>query len=98
MDIRVRVAVVKNEDEQRIKRYMPSNYGAVQLGFNVYIVGTDVAGWTMQDYVIPRLLSGNISAKEIDFTDQDNYYRNQGMLGPIAQQVVESLDGMNLTE
>lgn len=98
MDIRVRVAVVKNEDEQRIKRYMPSNYGAVQLGFNVYIVGTDVAGWTMQDYVIPRLLSGNIYAEEIDFTDQDNYYRYQGLLGPIAQQAVESLDGMNLTE
>jgi hypothetical protein len=30
------------------------------------ITGTDQAGWTLDDYVIPRLASGLIVAKEVE--------------------------------
>lgn len=48
-----------------IRRFLPSNYAAFTWGNNVIIEGEDVAGWTMDGYVIPRLASGNFYAKEI---------------------------------
>lgn len=48
-----------------IERYLPSNYQAVELpDGSVWIVGQDVAGWGLDTYVIPRLASGLIYAKE----------------------------------
>ncbi len=41
-----------------INRYLPGNYQAVMVANTVVIVGKDHAGWTMDDYVIPRLASG----------------------------------------
>jgi hypothetical protein len=41
-----------------IKRYMPSNYAAFTWGNDIIVEGEDVAGWTMNGYVIPRLASG----------------------------------------
>lgn len=52
-------------DLERISAYLPSNYHAVCDRHGVvHIVGTDVAGWTLDGYVIPRLASGLIFAKE----------------------------------
>jgi len=55
----------------QIRNYLPSNYEAFYepcVGESVvpYIVieGYDRAGWTLDDYVIPRLASGLIVAKE----------------------------------
>jgi len=48
-----------------IRRYLPSNYVAFTWGKDVWIEGNDVAGWTMDGYVIPRLASGNIVASEM---------------------------------
>jgi len=49
-----------------VARYLPSNYTAVvRMDDKIAIWGTDVAGWTMDDYVIPRLASGGIYVKEI---------------------------------
>lgn len=50
-----------------IERYMPSNYTAVYVWGSeiIFIYGNDVAGWTLDDYVIPRLASGGYTAKEI---------------------------------
>jgi hypothetical protein len=45
-----------------IQRYLPSNYVAFTFGNDVIIEGEDYAGWTLEDYVIPRLRSGNIIA------------------------------------
>lgn len=63
----VRRAVVKNETNvRRVKAYLPSNYVPVldpQGG--ITIVGHDNAGWTLEDYVIPRLASGLIVAQEV---------------------------------
>lgn len=48
-----------------IRRYLPSNYIAFTWGTGVWIEGNDVAGWTMNDYVIPRLASGGFYASEM---------------------------------
>lgn len=56
-----------------VKRYLPSNYHAVAvkddreppLQLAVLIAGEDNFGWTLDDYVIPRLASGMIYAHEL---------------------------------
>lgn len=51
---------------RQVAAYLPSNYSAVLRGDIIDITGTDVAGWTLDDYVIPRLASGLITAKEVE--------------------------------
>lgn len=71
-----RVAVitdVKRSPIDVVRRYLPSNYTATPhlrvVGYTVeeeiLIVGEDVAGWTLDGYVIPRLASGMHYAKEV---------------------------------
>lgn len=60
---------VKAEDAQRLARYLPSNYH-IALNFGTYgegilIEGHDVAGWTLDDYVLPRLMSGGMYGSEV---------------------------------
>ena len=49
-----------------VERYLPSAYVARQVGRGILIMGEDVAGWTLTNYVIPRLASGLHFAREID--------------------------------
>ena len=62
-----RFAVVTSSTSslETVQRYLPANYGARSLLGTVYIFGHDNAGWTMDDYVIPRLQSGLHAAREI---------------------------------
>ncbi len=73
---RLRFAEISNPDEdwERVKAYLPDNYQVTRIAVEVpdgevmirlLIIGTDVAGWTMDEYVIPRLASGLIFATEI---------------------------------
>ena len=52
-----------------VKDYLPSNYTAKErsgyAGACIEIEGYDIAGWTLDDYVIPRLASGLIVATEV---------------------------------
>lgn len=64
-----RTAIVKGRDitPERIAPYLPANYevlGTVGGGEAVVIRGIDNAGWTLDDYVIPRLASGLLFATE----------------------------------
>jgi hypothetical protein len=56
---------------QTIARYLPANYTAqpTASGDAVLISGEDNAGWTLDDYVIPRLASGLYFAREISAED-----------------------------
>jgi hypothetical protein len=46
--------------------FLPSNYWVTEVtDTEVRIAGHDRAGWTLDDYVIPRLASGLIWAKEV---------------------------------
>lgn len=53
-----------------IEAYLPSNYTAYRIitsdGARVLLAGVDQAGWTLHDYVIPRLASGLYWFEEID--------------------------------
>lgn len=53
---------------ERVAQYLPTNYEVVGTetwkdGGQVLVKGTDVAGWTAVDYVIPRLASGLLTAQ-----------------------------------
>lgn len=61
-----RTALAKG-DLDTIRRYLPSNYTARQhTDTHVLIEGHDNAGWTLDGYVIPRLASGLIFAREVE--------------------------------
>ena len=51
----------------RIRALLPENYKVAynSLTEQFMITGHDVAGWTLEDYVIPRLVSGLVCAEEI---------------------------------
>lgn len=48
-----------------IQRYLPSNYTATYGEHCIFIQGEDVAGWTLDGYVIPRLITGGIRVREL---------------------------------
>lgn len=60
-----RVALAKNTDTETVRAYLPSNYTAYEgvTPTSVLIIGEDYRGWTLEDYVIPRLGSGMIWAE-----------------------------------
>lgn len=51
---------------REVRAYLPSNFEAEeQPNGDVLIAGEDSHGWTLEGYVIPRLASGLIFAKEV---------------------------------
>ena len=55
---------------ETVQAYLPSNFTACESsgtihGHCILIEGYDRAGWTLDAYVIPRLCSGLIVAKEV---------------------------------
>ena len=64
----IRHAVIRGYGHDRletVRRYLPSNYTADSDGGSIWIHGEDVAGWTLTDYVLPRLHSGLHPAREV---------------------------------
>jgi hypothetical protein len=54
------------DSAEQVGRYLPANYYLAQDTPDGYLVaGSDNAGWTMDGYVLPRLLSGLIGGHEI---------------------------------
>lgn len=62
-----RFAIVQGaRDKWEVLAYLPSNYEVIFWNTDgVVIAGNDDAGWTLDDYVIPRLSSGNIACREL---------------------------------
>lgn len=61
----MRYAITSNGSLATVRTYLPRNYGADTIGDDVYVAGKDHAGWTLDGYVIPRLASGLITAREV---------------------------------
>lgn len=60
-----RKAVVHSTDKA-IAAYLPSRYKVVKVtDTETFIEGEDFCGWTLEDYVIPRLASGWYFCDEI---------------------------------
>ena len=58
-------------NRKEVEAYLPRNYSVIAEGEEhgrayVIIEGEDVAGWTLDGYVLPRLGSGLIAGKEIN--------------------------------
>lgn len=52
-------------DLRSVRAYLPSNYTATEIEDRILISGRDDHGWTLDGYVIPRLASGLIAAREV---------------------------------
>jgi hypothetical protein len=55
---------------EEVAAYMPANFAVLGEGMRdgrtFYVIGgTDNAGWTLDEYVIPRLASGLMRAQEV---------------------------------
>jgi hypothetical protein len=64
----MRTAIIKGNGitAERVAAYMPSNYDVVSHDeTSVMIQGQDNAGWTLDDYVLPRLASGCMFGTEV---------------------------------
>lgn len=62
-------AWIQDTDAVKIARYLPSNYRvnpALNTEGETCIEGEDSAGWTMEDYVLPRLGSGLMWANRVE--------------------------------
>ena len=47
------------DEEERVEVFLPDNFQTYLAPCgDVWIVGLDNAGWTLENYVIPRLASG----------------------------------------
>lgn len=100
-----RYAIVKGRNVTRrvIEAYMPGNYAVMGVVDDdgdacAVVSGEDVAGWTLDDYVIPRLASGLWFGDEVDGDDplivklqrdidgpsDDDIYNRAGVEGGIA--------------
>jgi hypothetical protein len=73
----MRRALVHNISEETLERYLPANYhievdfgGGTFFEDGVFLIeGEDDGGWTLDDYVIPRLLSGLYTCQEVEVDD-----------------------------
>ena len=58
-----------------VQQYLPSNYTPFRRpDGRIQVTGRDSHGWTMEGYVIPRLSSGLIPAREF-FSMEDEHCR-----------------------
>jgi hypothetical protein len=86
-----RYALVNTPDSERIAPYLPSNYrieGEVEGG--TLISGTDSAGWTMDDYVLPRLGSGLYFGHEVT-GDEARDLAREAELNSAATEIASSI-------
>lgn len=61
----VKRTAVTTASADRVEPYLPSNYTVKEEDGQTIIQGYDNRGYTLDGYVIPRLASGLIGAKEI---------------------------------
>lgn len=67
----MRYALIASDEADVIAQYLPANYKVVEtkdvgVGVQTLIAGDDNLGWTLDDYVLPRLGSGLYFGQEID--------------------------------
>ena len=52
---------------EEVAAYLPGNYRVIDAADGIVTIeGEDNLGWTLDGYVIPRLASGMIHAKEVE--------------------------------
>jgi hypothetical protein len=64
----VRIAIAATGKTKEVAQYLPKNYGVLGRtcdNTGTIIIGVDDHGWTLDQYVIPRLGSGMIHCEEV---------------------------------
>ena len=64
----MRYAHIPGQNRDQVEPYLPANYTIYRVDQNaqgIIIAGEDSHGWTLDDYVIPRLGSGLIFCEEV---------------------------------
>lgn len=77
----------------RVAAFMPRNYevwGWDDTGTAVVIKGTDNAGWTLDDYVLPRLASGCMFGTEVFPDPAVHYYLDDSGLTMRWEELTEA--------
>lgn len=65
MSDRIRYAHIFTGDADTVRQYLPGNYHVLShTDTETVIGGRDNAGWTLEDYVLPRLASGLYHGEE----------------------------------
>ena len=65
-ELREAIVLSDRPDLKEVKAYMPVNYEAWEIRPGLIMIsGHDNAGWTLDGYVLPRLGSGLIAAREL---------------------------------
>ena len=65
----LRTARVNTDDTTKVAAYLPHRYHVIDSwDGHTYIQGEDFHGWTLEDYVIPRLASGGMHCAEVRIT------------------------------
>lgn len=65
----IRVTLSSGTTPKQVDRYLPANYAITGYDAEnnwLWVEGEDHAGWTAEDYVIPRLASGLIWAAVVE--------------------------------
>lgn len=75
--------ITARDSRETVERYLPGNYRVIHVEpsqdpvgvegarwSDIVIAGRDNAGWTLDDYVLPRLASGLIFGTEIDLSHE----------------------------
>jgi hypothetical protein len=64
----VKTITVQGATAEKVAAYLPDCYSVVSTNDDgsVTICGEDVAGWTLSDYVIPRLATGGMFVNKED--------------------------------
>ena len=60
----LKTALINSDKIDTIRRYLPGNYQAARLGTFTLVYGYDQAGWTLEDYVLPRMAQWGLSRIE----------------------------------
>lgn len=75
---KIRIALALTDNAKDVAQYLPANYSVIGRTMKledsdtyidvqgILIAGRDNAGWTLDDYVIPRLGSGMIACSEVE--------------------------------
>ena len=76
---------------KEVQQYLPSNYGAFRRpDGRIQVTGRDSHGWTLDGYVLPRLASGLIPAKEHIEEKED---RRKFKIGDRVRHVDQDITG-----
>lgn len=95
---RIAKVVSKSSSFDTISTYLSANYRAFVADGVIHIVGHDVAGWTLDGFIIPRLGSGLHVVEELDSDLVPSIRVGEDQFAVVDETTGELLDEVEATE